>query len=205
MPSYKLYYFDGRGRAELARLIFAAAGQEYEDVRYAHQDWPQHKANFPFGQLPVLEVDGVKVAQSAAIAHFLGVQLGLAGKTAVDHFKTHAFAEAVRDFVEPMARIVWEEKDEERKKTKKEEYLNVTLKTGLERFEKHLEHASSGHLVGDSVTYADLALYYGLTNVNEFAGHDVTTAYPHVAKLHKTIHEHPHIAAYLAKRKVTPW
>ena len=44
MPSYKLTYFDARGRAELTRLVFAAAGQSYEDVRIQMQDWPAHKA-----------------------------------------------------------------------------------------------------------------------------------------------------------------
>lgn len=38
MPSYKLTYFNGRGRAELARLIFAAAGVPFEDERIS--DWP---------------------------------------------------------------------------------------------------------------------------------------------------------------------
>ena len=33
MPSYKLTYFDIRGLAENARILFAAAKQPYEDVR----------------------------------------------------------------------------------------------------------------------------------------------------------------------------
>jgi len=41
--SYKLTYFNGRGRAELSRLIFAQAGVQYEDVRVEHSDWPQLK------------------------------------------------------------------------------------------------------------------------------------------------------------------
>ena len=41
MPSYKLTYFDGRGRAEISRLIFAAAGVEYTDERV--KDWPAGK------------------------------------------------------------------------------------------------------------------------------------------------------------------
>ena len=42
MP-YKLTYFNGRGRAELGRLIFAQAGVQYEDVRIERADWLQLK------------------------------------------------------------------------------------------------------------------------------------------------------------------
>ena len=43
MPNYKLYYFNMKGRAELARLILAYAGIEFEDVRYERDEWLQHK------------------------------------------------------------------------------------------------------------------------------------------------------------------
>ena len=43
MPSYKLIYFDIRGRAEVARLLFAEAGQEYEDKRLKFDDWSEIK------------------------------------------------------------------------------------------------------------------------------------------------------------------
>ena len=33
MATYTLHYFDGRARAELTRLIFAAAGVEFTDNR----------------------------------------------------------------------------------------------------------------------------------------------------------------------------
>lgn len=42
MVNYKLHYFNGRGRAEISRLILAAAGVNYEDVRI--EDWPNAKA-----------------------------------------------------------------------------------------------------------------------------------------------------------------
>lgn len=43
MPSYKLTYFDGRGRAEISRLVLVAAGQKYEDVRVGQEEWPTLK------------------------------------------------------------------------------------------------------------------------------------------------------------------
>ena len=35
----KLTYFNGRGRGEIARLILAQAGVEYEDCRITFDDW----------------------------------------------------------------------------------------------------------------------------------------------------------------------
>jgi len=43
MPVYKLYYFNSRGRAEPARLCFAAGGVKYEDVRFTGEEWQQKK------------------------------------------------------------------------------------------------------------------------------------------------------------------
>ena len=39
MSQYKLTYFDVRARAELSRILFALAGQEYEDNRIDKDTW----------------------------------------------------------------------------------------------------------------------------------------------------------------------
>lgn len=43
MPEHKLIYFNGRGRAEVARLIFVQAAFPFEDVRISDQEWPKIK------------------------------------------------------------------------------------------------------------------------------------------------------------------
>ena len=42
MSTYKLTYFDIRGKAELTRLILAQAGVEYEDIRIGQDEWRDH-------------------------------------------------------------------------------------------------------------------------------------------------------------------
>ena len=41
MVNFTLHYFNGRGRAEISRLIFAHAGVAFNDNRI--EDWPKTK------------------------------------------------------------------------------------------------------------------------------------------------------------------
>lgn len=42
-PTFKLRYFNIKGLAEPIRFVLAYAGQEYEDIRVSHDDWPNIK------------------------------------------------------------------------------------------------------------------------------------------------------------------
>ena len=42
-PSYKLIYFNARGRAEHIRYILAYAGVDYVDERVPKERWPELK------------------------------------------------------------------------------------------------------------------------------------------------------------------
>lgn len=61
----------------------------------------------PFGQMPVLEVDGIRVHQSVAIARYVAKRVGLAGSNdweslqidiVVDTFNDFRLSEFLRDF-----------------------------------------------------------------------------------------------------------
>ena len=43
MPSYKLIYFNLRGKGETTRLAFTLAGIPFEDFRVSFEDWPALK------------------------------------------------------------------------------------------------------------------------------------------------------------------
>ncbi len=115
MSTYKLYYFNGRGRGEVSRLILAAAGQKYEDIRYERDQWPAHKVEMPLGQIPVLEYDGVKIPQSLTIARFLAKQVQLAGKDNFEQAKVDAVVDTANDAL-AIYLSTFEERDEMKKK-----------------------------------------------------------------------------------------
>ena len=41
--TFKLTYFNVKGRGELSRLLMAAAGVKFEDHRIEQKDWPSMK------------------------------------------------------------------------------------------------------------------------------------------------------------------
>jgi len=69
----KLSYFDfPGGRGEPARIALNLAGIAFEDHRIPVTDWPAVKADFPYQQVPVMEVDGKVLNQSNAINRLVG-------------------------------------------------------------------------------------------------------------------------------------
>jgi len=113
-PTYKLSYFNGRGRAEIARIILAEAGVEYEDDRVS--DWPGTlKATILTGQMPVLYVDGKQVCQSGVIHRFLTASFGLVG----DSHLAAAYCDMVYETLNELYfKLPLFEKDAEKQKKK---------------------------------------------------------------------------------------
>ena len=78
MSQLKLTYFDIHGgRGEPARLAFHIGGVAFEDHRFAFSEFAELRKSTPFGQVPVLHVDGVLVTQSDAITRYAGKLAGL--------------------------------------------------------------------------------------------------------------------------------
>lgn len=52
----------------------------------------------PFGQMPVLEVDGIRVHQSLAIVRYLGKRVDLAGSNDWESLKIDVIGDTCNDF-----------------------------------------------------------------------------------------------------------
>ena len=65
---------------------------------------PSLKPSLPFGQLPVLEVDGVTISQSMAIARYLANEFGLAGNSNLTKAQIDEVVDVVNDVQTAMVR-----------------------------------------------------------------------------------------------------
>jgi len=203
---YKLIYFNGRGRAEIVRLVFAEAGVDYTDERIERTAWPGTlKAETPFGQLPVLEVDGKKLCQSNTCARYLARQFKLAGKTELEQAQADMIVDCLEDSTKPILTFMFE-KDETKKAELKKKYVEEQLPQFLTQLEALLKsnHGGDKFFVGDDRTWADLAFinFVGWTAMAT-GGADTLASHGKLKALKARVEALPKIHAWLAKRPNT--
>lgn len=205
MSTYKLHYFNGRGRAEPARLVFAAASQNFEDIRYEAADWPSHKAEMPLGQIPVLEVDGVKLPQSLAIARFLAKQFQLAGKDNFEQAIVDAVLDTIGDLCDEYGPIR-EEPDAVKQQADMKKFFKEGLPKHLTNLETLVKVYGNGgpFFVGNHLTLADLVQYTMVEYLLEFDS-NLFINHPLLKCNREEVEKQPKIAAYLKTRPETPW
>merc|ERR1712137_95858 len=154
----KLSYFNMKGAAESIRLAFAVSGLEFEDNRVQREEWPKLKPTTPYGSMPVLEVNGKQYAQSLAILRYAGKLGGTYPSDPLLALQVDMELDAIQDMfntIRPTFAM-----DEEKKMAARKVLAEETLPKWFGIFNQHIkDNGSSGYLVGDSVTIADLQLY----------------------------------------------
>ncbi len=155
MAKIKLIYFNGRGRAEIIRWLLAMGNMEYENVRLTQDEWPNVKPTAVFEQLPMLEYDGVKLAQTRAICRFLAKKAGLAGKDDIEQCRVDMIIDHVYDFFEDMFRTI-AVKDEVTLAENKKKFIEEKLPKFIRLCTKVLKENGNGFFVGNAITWADI-------------------------------------------------
>jgi len=159
MPSYKLIYFNVKGRGETVRLCFAAAGIKYEDHRIDHKDWAALKPNTPWGKIPVLEVDGKQIGESLAISRYIAREGGLGGKDSFELALIDSVTDQVSDLREKAGAAYFGPED--KKEAAIKEFKNKILPPifdNLQRFASD-NSAGPGYFVGSKISLADIHFY----------------------------------------------
>lgn len=218
--AYELYYWPGiPGRGEFVRLALEEAGQDYVDVAQSGDDTDTivHKvSNFledannsrPAFAPPALKADGFVISQTANILQFLGARHDLAPGDHRDRLWTHQLQLTIADLVDevhnthhPLGPYLYYEEQKEAAAKMARTLVNKRLPKYFDYFSSVLERNADidTHLVGRTLTYADLSLYHvieGLRYAFPRAMAREEKNHPLLLNLHEHVSRLPRIIAY---------
>ncbi|CAF0719018.1 unnamed protein product [Brachionus calyciflorus] len=206
MPSHKLNYFNLRGRGEIIRLIFAAAGAEFTDNRIEFDQWPALKADTPLGQLPYLTIDdSIHIPQSMAIARYVARETGLAGKNNLQQAQADAIVDTIMEPVNYYWSNIFKIQDANEKAEAFKAFLVDQGAKGAKNVEKLIGlYGSNGYSVGDSLTWADLAVY-DVASALLSKHPEFSDKFPVLAAVYKNVLANEKLANYVKNRPETPF
>ncbi|XP_072178586.1 glutathione S-transferase alpha-4-like [Diadema setosum] len=164
----RLTYFDGRGYAEITRLVLSAANIEFDDVFLkSRQEFLQliEDGKLMFKQVPLLEIDGKNLIGSTSIPQYVCRKAGFVAQTEDDQAMVDMLCIGARDILMGVSgfKFMPDEKQEE----VLQHGVREVKSRHLPVFEKILAQSESGFLVGNSLTIADFMFFDGVSYINE--------------------------------------
>lgn len=178
-PKLTLSYFSLAGRAEATRLALASASIPFTNKVFSFPEFKESKSTFPLGQLPILDLDfgegnTKSITQSSAILRYAGKLSGLYPEdddvaaceidvilSVLDDLRAPlslSIQGAVKSLISEDTEFTADEKLGLRKR-----WMEKTLPLYLGFVEKKIAANSSGWVVGNNLSIADLAIYCDLT------------------------------------------
>lgn len=199
-PKIKLTYFEMFGRAGAVRLALAVGGIDFEDERLSPEEFVAKKAagEFPFGSVPVMEVDGLMLAETIALLRFAGKLSGLYPEDPLDAAKVDMVIDGVENLFGPATS---DSSPEAREKFEKE-----ILPRYVKPVDEILAKSKSGPFVlGEKMTIADLwlASYVGFLSSGklEHVSKDCFNSYSYVLAAAKAVGEKESVAAWMKEHE----
>lgn len=153
----KLHYFNGRGRMESVRWLLAAAGVEFEEqFLQSPEDLEKLRkdGHLIFQQVPMVEIDGMKLVQSRAILNYIAAKYNLYGKDIKERALIDMYSEGMMDLNEMIMHLPLQPPDQ--KDAKLTEIKERTTNRYLPAFEKVLKSHGQDYLVGNRLSKADI-------------------------------------------------
>ncbi|XP_074531924.1 glutathione S-transferase alpha-5-like [Halichoeres trimaculatus] len=198
-----LTYFDGRGKMESIRWLLTAAEVDFDEVFLTKREQYQQlldDGSLMFQQVPLVEIDGMKLIQTKAILNYIAEKYNLHGQDIKDRVKINMYSEGLMDLMEMFMTLIW---------TPDRKLKLKTIETkAKERYLPAFEKALTGtvYLVGGRLSMADvLLLECSLMLEEEFPG--ILNDFSKVKSFQTRMMQIPAFAKFLqpgSKRKPQP-
>uniref|UniRef100_A0A8C3GR15 glutathione transferase n=1 Tax=Cairina moschata TaxID=8855 RepID=A0A8C3GR15_CAIMO len=164
----RLTYINGRGRMEPVRWLLAAAGVEFEEnfVETKEQLEKLIKGgDLLFQQVPMVEIDGMKMVQTRAILSYIAGKYNLYGKDLKERALIDMYVEGITDLMQMVMMFPFTPAEAKAKNLASIE--EKATKRYFPVFEKILKQHGQDFLVGNRLSWADVQLLEAILAVEE--------------------------------------
>eukprot|EP01064_Diplonema_japonicum_P010223 TRINITY_DN1754_c0_g2_i3.p1 TRINITY_DN1754_c0_g2~~TRINITY_DN1754_c0_g2_i3.p1 ORF type:complete len:220 (+),score=85.38 TRINITY_DN1754_c0_g2_i3:74-733(+) len=211
MPSVKLTYFDIAGRLEPTRFCLMVGGVPFEDEILTGESWGKMKPTVAPKQLPLMELDGVQVSQSVAMARWAAKKSSFEGKPLYPEcplaaLRVDEMVDMVGEVFGPLIKSFGVPEGAER-----EAFRAASVAEGGDAFkwltfiDELIGKNPSGFAVGDHLTLADAAVFAwpNIFRSGQFDGYptDCLAPFKNITAHTKKIANIPVVKAHYAKKE----
>ena len=198
-------------RAEVLRVSLFIGGIAFDDVRITKEEFEEviltgklrKSITIPFHQLPVLEVDGEIIGQTAGIARYCGKLSNLYPKDDLLASKVDQIIDTATDITNLVSPTV-REKNEIIKKDTREKLTNKLLPRWFTYLENILENEKgSTWFVDNKISIADIAIWRLLgwlkSGMLDGIPTNICDAYTKLNNVYAEVHKHPKVQEWMLK------
>merc|ERR1712142_946467 len=229
MPNYTLHYFNGRGRAEILRMMMAMAGVKFMDKRYEFSDWDRCRNDMPCMRLPVLEMDGgMRMPETMAIARYLAREYNFYPKSNMDMMRCDYIADCFYEIMHDYMRYFHDKNGRFRfgnngdmmmsssmsgnsdMMSSNDNYMRWRYMNTLNRIMPFMERTlmmrdgGSKFFMGNDMMMCDMMMYCCM-EMMMMENQSMMSPYSKLMSLYQRVAQHPKMSMYLKSRGQTNW
>ncbi|NWX22981.1 GSTA3 transferase, partial [Aegotheles bennettii] len=193
----RLTYLNGRGRMESIRWLLAAAGVEFEEVFLQIKEQYEKlitDGSLLFQQVPLVEIDGMKMVQTRAILSYIAGKYNLYGKDLKERALIDMYVEGIIDLMHMILMFPFSPPDAKEKNI--DSIKDKATNRYFPVFEKVLKQHGQDFLVGNKFSWADVQLIEAILAVEEKVP-AVLSGFPQLQAFKKRMSNMPTIKKFL--------
>lgn len=158
MTKIKVTYFDmNGGRGEPIRLVLHCMGQDFEDDRFSFNEFAEVRKGTPFGQVPVVELEGEQITQCNALGRYFAKQAGLYPEDAYQALLCDEVMDAIEDVTHKLGGTLFLEG--EALKNARERIVAGPITQILKWLDARLTKQGGEYFADNRLTIADLKVF----------------------------------------------